>query len=528
MAESNEKGKKLLSIQNEKLQDLSKAQETRLNSLLLKDKDCMKQLMMNGISYRYFSDRNQQQLFQTIARFYDNNEALLRRDSFVEIVEGNFKEEDKIAKYRTLYDNVFAVTVVPDEFQHLFDGLVGRHLQRQAFGILGNYYEKLLYATSGQITLVEEFQHEVADIHRPLEDQYSRVVTLNKVLVEEVMPEILGRRENPEAYYGIPSGFDCLDEIYNGFRRGKYMVLSAMEGGGKTTVMLNMALNQVKHPKKYRVAYVTIEANASETSKRILTIHSAVSMRHISKGGSSEDGISDYILRELKKAKEEIVQFGDQLHWIQVLQQTPWSRIELMLNRKLAYTDLDVIYVDYLDEIGREVSYPGRPDLELANVSAKVQNFGKKYDVLAVTAQQMKTDKVRELQKKKDAGEDFTFGTGDLSGSKKITAAADYVFGLLIDKTSRDRIHWLNAKARHDESDLRFTLSIDTHSGRIEDLPETFEFEEELQRVTDGVVKDEMHKVSEDKKECLPKEKMPTVKEFEQEYLPLDDEEVAE
>lgn len=486
----NEKEKELLDIKNEKLQDISKREERRFIALLLKDKDHLKQAIAGGASFRFFNDPVQRQLFQLIARYYDSYGVLMTRNAFIELVERNFKEENQQAFYCTQFDQLYAIDVRPDDFGHLYGGIQDRYLQRQAFDVIARYYEPLINATSGQRKLVEKFQEEVFAIKMPFDDSYNRVITLQRVLDEEVMPEILERRENPTKFLGIPSGFQTLDTIYHGFRRGKYLVFSAMEGGGKTTVMLNFALNMVKAG--YRVAYVTIEANAKEASYRALTIYSAVDINKIYTGGKGDDGINEYVMSELELAKKEMSDFSDKFMWVQCLQRTPWSHIELLLNQKLAFTDLDAIYVDYLDEIGTETSHPGRPDLELADVSSKVQNFGKKHDVLSVTAQQMKTPKVQELQKKQSKGDDFRFGTGDLSGTKKIAASCDYLFGLLLDQLSRDRIHVYNAKARHNRSQERATLSIDLNSGRMSELPSTFEFRKAVSSAASSEVKDAM------------------------------------
>ena len=482
-----ESGRKLLEINNDKLKEISKKEERRLNSLFLKDKDSLKEALSMGVSFKYFQDSVQQQIFRLIAKYYDSYNSLLTRNTYIETVEKHFSAEDSIAFYRTQFDALYSVEVVSGDFRHLIDGIHSRSLQRQAYDICARYFEPLLNITSGQKKLVEEFQDEVSAIKKPNDDSYNRVVTLSNVLTNEVMPEIFDRRINPEKYHGIKSGFRSIDDVYFGFVRGKYMVFSAMEGGGKTTLMLNFALNMAKAG--YKVVYVTIEAKASEASMRCLTIHSAVDINRIYRGGSKDNGLTAYVMGELEQAKTEIINFGDGFYWVQCLQKTPWSKIEVLLNQKLAFTDIDVIYVDYLDEIGAEVSYPNRPDLELADVSSKVQSFGKKNNVLSVSAQQMKTPKIQDLQKKQGSGDDFRFGTGDVSGTKRISAACDYLFGALLDQNTRDRIHLFNAKARQNKSAERFTLSIDLNSGRMLDLPPTYEFRKEIAEIADDVKK---------------------------------------
>jgi hypothetical protein len=85
----------------------------------------------------------------------------------------------------------------------------------------------------------------------------------------------------------------------------------------------------------------------------------------------------------------------------------------------------------------------------------------------------MKSDKVREIFDKPEESADMRIGVGDISGSKKISGAADYMFGLVIDQETKDRLYVWSTKARQGRSGEHFTLSFDPNSGRLEDLPDT-------------------------------------------------------
>ena len=278
--------------------------------------------------------------------------------------------------------------------------------------------------------------------------------------------------ENPEKFWGLMSGFKCLDSVYFGFLRGKYIVFLASEGGGKTTFMLNLARNMAILG--YNVAYITIESDAKQTTTRLLTIHAAVNYNRISSGGkSNETGLSDWIMEELEKASKDLEEGpGCRFHWIQVLQGTSRKEILDMVNRKRSYVPIDAIFIDYLDVVGKESNTPNRPDLDLANVSEGFQAWGRENNILVATAQQMKSDKVREIFNKSDESAEMKIGVGDISGSKKISGSADYMFGLVIDQETKDRLYVWSTKARQGRSGEHYTLSFDPNSGRLEDLPD--------------------------------------------------------
>ena len=197
----------------------------------------------------------------------------------------------------------------------------------------------------------------------------------------------------------------------------------------------------------------------------------------ISLGGKTEKGLNEYTMEQLSKAMEDFEgEVGGRFHWIKALQGTPQSIIIDELNKKLAYTKLDVIFVDYLDVIGSDSRRPDRPDLELADVSAGFQNYGIVNNILMITAQQMKTDKVRKMTgkggnpKHKVTGDNFNVGVGDVAGSKKISGAADYIFALFVDPNSVGRMYVQTVKARNARTNDKFALAYDKDSGRLEDI----------------------------------------------------------
>jgi hypothetical protein len=267
------------------------------------------------------------------------------------------------------------------------------------------------------------------------------------------------------------------------------MVIVAMQGGGKTTFLYNIALNMATAGNN--VVIVTVESNMKDASTRMLTAKSDVNYNRIIAGGKDpETGLSDFIIGELEaNAKELAETAGDRIHLIQVLQNTPRKVIQDMIEKKMAYTKIDVVIVDYLDEVEKEATYNNRPDLDLAAVSSGFQAWGRERDILLITAQQMKNEKVKSLYDKVSQSAEFRVGTADISGTMKIGSAADYVFALLVDQESMNRIYVWSTKARLGKSQKRWTLSYDPDSGHIDNLPEDSTYDDMQAQMKIGKVK---------------------------------------
>jgi replicative DNA helicase len=469
-------------VPNQQIEEAARREEPKLLSLVFKDKDVLEELVSGGVSVHHFQTPIQRDLFSLAARYFDKYGTLLTRQSIESIAVGNFSDE-QAAKLRSEFDATYAEIVSPNDFGILKENLLGRQVQKQAFHVIQKYYDSLLKKTSGQRQLVEKLQNEIAQIRLSGGNTFNKMVSLSDMLRDVVMPEIEDRRVNPEKYWGVMSGFSCLDNVYHGFVKGRYMVLLAMEGGGKTTMMFNMARNMAVMG--YNVVYVTIESNAKDTSTRLLTIHAAVNYNRIIAGGDdSEYGLSTFIMDELHKAGKDLIEGpGTKFHWVQVLQGTPRKEIFSLINRKRAYMDVDAVFVDYLDVVGRDVSYPNRPDLEVADVSSGLQSWGRENTVLVVTAQQLKTETGKKLYDKPEKASEMRVGVSDTSGSKKIAGAADYIFSILIDQETMDRIWLWSTKARQGASSKRHCLSYDPDSGRIKDVPGDEDTEEVEKRV---------------------------------------------
>ena len=483
MAEKNKESIPLLDpVPNQQLEEAAKREEPRMVSLILKDKDLLDEIVSSGITYNYFQTPIQRNIFTIAARYFDKYGTLLTRQAFESIAVENFSDE-QAAKLRTEFDATFSEIVSANDFGFLKENLIGRQVQKQAFHVIQKYYDSLLKKTTGQRKLVESLQNEIAQIKLSGGDSFSKIVSLSDMLRDVVMPEIDDRRLNPEKYWGLMSGFKALDNVYHGFVRGRYMVLLAMEGGGKTTMMFNIARNMAVMG--YNIVYVTIESNAKDTSTRLLTIHAAVNYNRIIAGGeNSEFGLSKFIMEELTKAGKDLIEGpGTRFHWVQALQDTKAKEIFSLINRKRAYTDIDAVFVDYLDVVGRDVSYPNRPDLEVADVSAKLQSWGRENNVLMFTAQQLKTETGKKLYDKPEKASELRIGVSDTSGSKKIAGAADYIFSILIDQSTMDRIWVWSTKARQGASAKRWCLSYDPESGRIKDIPGEDDYEEVEEKV---------------------------------------------
>lgn len=485
----NEVADFLLSTQavpNAALNDLANREESRFMSLLLRDKDLMTDAVETGINYAFFQSPEMRRLFKMAAEHFDRYNGAILSHAALDATLVDAVTPEEAAKFRSQYDMTvaeFGLSV--DDYPLLKSDIEARFLQRQAFRVCERFHDELLNATRGQKDIVARFQNFANEIAAASGDSsFHRVESMREIL-DQVIKETEDRRDNPNKYLGIRSGFKTMDHDYNGFVKQRYMVITATEGGGKTTFMLNLARNFALAGNT--VVYVTIESTNVDIGRRVLTIQSKVNYNRIMRGGKNEEfGLSPYIMDELHSAKDSMTsRAGDNFHLIQVLENTHRETICRLVQRVRAYKPVDVVFIDYLQVVGKEVNYGERVDQAIADVSGKFRSWGRKNNVLMVTAQQIKGDKGRKLQEKlEDDDDDMMIVKGDTSSSKEISGSADYMFGVWIPRT-RDRMVVWSTKTRAGKDTQKYVFTYDSDSGRIEEMNEFGDPEKNAEELAD-------------------------------------------
>jgi replicative DNA helicase len=290
--------------------------------------------------------------------------------------------------------------------------------------------------------------------------------------ITKSMEHIDERRENPDDSPNVLTGLKAIDDIYHGFEYGTYTIISGMINGGKTTLMFNIGFNMAKAG--YNVVYVSLEKKAVHLYTRLLSLHALVDYNRIKIGGTTERGLDDENYNRLKDAASDLLEsVKPNFDVIQAAQGTKLSKllgeIEKIKNRK----KIDVVIVDYLGVIGNETNHPGRPDLDDAYTSSRLQAYGRINNFVTISAVQLKTSSSKEIRnrsKKATEGEsgDVSVHTEDLAGSKMIIADADNGLSAVLNNDSPPtKMFVFGTKARDDEAKRTMVLDFDGKLGRV-------------------------------------------------------------
>jgi len=417
------------------------------------DKDCLNDLLNNTtIDADYFFWVQNARLFSIVVYHYIRNSGSVLTEAAIEEMTRN---SENPANDRIFFDKIFGLSVNKNDYERLRNNLVNRYAQQRFYelcwiGSGGNegLINRIINSTSDQLQLVSELQDKIVELGaQSKRDSFTRIASISNTL-DFVINDIEDRILNPEKHYGWKTGFKGFDDVVFGFRKGQYGIVVGYPNGGKTTMLINMALGMSLFGAK--ICYVTVESDENQITERILCNKAKVSSTIMRKGGP-ELGLK---FEEIKKAKRELKEkIGSKFTFINVTQQTKVTDLLALIDTKRRAVGFDVVFVDYLDVISSITRYPNRPDLEIGEVSVMLQAYGKKYDLVTITAQSFNNEMIKmikkQLQKTKDDHNDSKdiediIGIEGVGGSQKLSRDADYVWGLILRHNLT--VYWMKSR----------------------------------------------------------------------------------
>ena len=469
-------------VPNEELSRQVQKEEIRLLSIVLKNKDALMDAMSlplkDGANGHFWLAENQM-LWSIIKQYYEKYSELLTRTAMDSVMDsiskisGKTIDDDDRTTARMYWDKVYNVSCPFEDYELLKRNCNNRFLQAQTVDIMRDGLEDLVKATGNQDKIVANIREKFLTIENIDIDSYCLTMSIDEG-VQHAMNHITKRREFPEDIETVMTGIRGIDENYHGFPKGSYNIVSGMINGGKTTLMFNMAFNMARAG--YNVVFVSIEKEAIPFFTRLLSLHALVDYNRIKVGGTGDKGLSDYYYEKYKEAASDLRDnIKPNLDCIQMPQGVKLSKILAEIDKIKATKPIDVIFIDYLGVIGFETNHVGRPDLDEARVSQRLQAYGKVNRFVTFTASQLKTPSVKEIRNKaKKATTDdpsaVEVNTEDFAGSKMIIADADNAIGVVLNNDSpATKMYVYGTKARDDEARRRIVLDFDGALGRISD-----------------------------------------------------------
>lgn len=202
------------------------------------------------------------------------------------------------------------------------------------------------------------------------------------------------KESNPDWNEGILTGYSFLDGPLAGIRKGELFAVGGPTGGGKSTFLMNLALQMWHQNNKmdedcknffpgYNVLYFSLEMNYQDMWSRCLARLGMIEEKKIRDfRTSAEENI------KIRKIKSNIAKYNSHFEIIDMPRGLTSSQLESMiLDTKSRFTP-DIIVVDYMGEMALEDT-DEKDWLKQGIIAAQLHEIARAQNVVMLTAVQL-------------------------------------------------------------------------------------------------------------------------------------------
>lgn len=216
----------------------------------------------------------------------------------------------------------------------------------------------------------------------------------------------------PNEFVGLRTGFSDVDAILRGMKPADMIVLAARPSVGKTTLAQNIADNVAKAG--FKPYFVSAEMPGEQVANRVIASEGGVD------GGMMMGGLMDP--RHWESVDKNLARSGllEADYWIDDTSQMV-AQIRAKAIRYQRMHGLDIIIIDYLQQLKASGAYRGQRVNEVSEISGDVKRLAKELRVPVVILSQLS----REVEKRKE--DERRPMLSDLRDSGSIEQDADVV-----------------------------------------------------------------------------------------------------
>ncbi len=199
-------------------------------------------------------------------------------------------------------------------------------------------------------------------------------------MTDETIEYIEALRKRQTVLTGVPSGFNDLDRMTNGFQNGDLIIIAGRPSMGKTAFVLNAALNAaVDHSKK--IGIFNLEMTARQLVLRMLSALSGIGVSSLRTGFVNNEQM-DRIVTSMDKLKKVRI-YIDDTSFLSV------ADIRTKARKMKIEKDIDMLIIDYLQLIQGTGSSSQNRTQEISEISRSLKILAKELDIPIIALSQL-------------------------------------------------------------------------------------------------------------------------------------------
>jgi replicative DNA helicase len=411
--------------------------EKELLHILLKDIFSLRRFH-SRINKDWFSDDCREEIFDILIEHFQFYNVCLTREIFLFELDKKYGDSEENAKKKkemiVEFDNDIALKN-SDAIEVIIDKLIEADL---ATG-LNNTAENIYYNLKEGKTDEAYNLMRSATVNLKSNKKVGKVVALHKDSAEWEA-EIKRRKDEPEKYAGIKTGFMKFDYMTGGLFPAELTVIFALSGKGKSTALKNIG-SRIQQ-QGFNVLHVCNEENEFQVQTKYHSLQSRIEYNKFKRGSYSDEELKSW--QEFNQ--KEVARGGD-IYILEIPQQTDATLIEQAYHElKLQNVHIDVIIVDYLDLMAPAFRAYSEND-EQGKVTNDLKQLAINCHCPVLTATQAGTQTEKQETKEKPF-----LTQSDIFGTKRKAHSANTLIGI-VNQTAT-----VGVSERSEEDKLRHRL----------------------------------------------------------------------
>lgn len=304
--------------------------------------------------------------------------------------------ENLLKKINSVWDALQKVQVDDKEYKHDLEKIKKR------------FAEKTLLDTSGVLSKLEpgniDVNKAVVELQKTIQSikGLSQTRAYERRTLKDDVPffrdEYNAKLNDPNFDAGIKTGYSFLDHVTDGLRPGELLLIGGESGGGKSMLLMNMALqiwlgqNNIDMTDNFlpgnNVMYFSLEMPFKPCRNRVLGRLSSNPTKLIRTANLGKDEAV-----KLKKVLKFVSNYPNQFEIIDIPRGATMESLELIFEEAKVLYDPKVIVIDYLGLMDYEGGKDMDDWLKLGKIAERIHEFARVHNVTVLSAVQLNRSK---------------------------------------------------------------------------------------------------------------------------------------
>ena len=310
------------------------------------------------------------------------------------LAKGN--NEKLIEGIRSIWSELDRIAVNEHEYKHDLEKIKNRFAEKQ----LISTRESLSNLQPGSI----DVNKSVIELQRTIQSikSLSQVRSFERKTLKDAIPsfrdEYNAKLEDPTFDAGIQTGYSFLDIASGGLRPGELLLIGGESGGGKSMLLMNMAIqiwlqknkaepSSIYSPGK-NILYFSLEMPFKPCLNRVLGRLSANPTKLI-----RQAKLNPVEMENMLKVLKFIKQYPYQFEIVDIPRGATMESLELIYEEACAMHQPDIIVIDYLGLMDYEGGKDMEDWLKLGKIAERIHEFTRVHNCTALSAVQLNRPK---------------------------------------------------------------------------------------------------------------------------------------